>query len=456
MKLISVKVLLLTIFVNFTIFTYGLTKSSKVRNQDELVSVLTFGALGDGIVDDSEAFQNAILYCIQNRKTLFVPKTTASYNLNKTIRINLLRGDKIKIVSNKAIIRPNVKDVNTIYKLTSFNEHIFISIGKSINSIHQIEKSEDLGTEIDISGLIIDGINQKCSETITSYDNDIFVGAQLAAEKVNLNNCVFKNILGYGVRIHEVSNSAIKNCKFINVGGRGPTPFSNKVDLDAFGDAIYYAKVNDNGTMVVEDCEFFGKKNNNKRSRSALTFEFSSLPYNVNLTNLNIEGYAKCLHIEETAKTIFHLENVNMKDFNFGIANVLNDRSEIYLNNCEINIGLNDGNDNGDALAFLNYQSKAKIYVNNSILNFNGKINAYQSAVGLVKVENSTINGNNTNFFFADGNTIFSNCKFVNFGGPQMSFFSNNPQNKYQIERSKFKGNSSSSVRANNVKLEIK
>lgn len=451
------KLQLLLVFFSFSILSYGFNKSIPEKNDEDSVSLLYFGAVGNGNVDDSNAFQKAIIYCVQNNKVLYIPKTKKNYRLNKTIRIDLIKGQRIKIISNQAILKPNISDTSTAYKLTAFNEHVFISIGRKINSIHQFEKPEDnLETEISITGLIIDGGDQIAPEDILSYNDNIYIGAQFVAQKVSIDNCVFKNIFGYGLRIHEVSESKITQCKFINVGGRGLTPFVNKIDLDAFGDAIYHAKVNANANITIEDCKFFGKKHNNKRSRSALTFEFSSFPYTANLKNITIGGYAKCLHIEEIAKTTFYLDNVTMKDFNFGVANVLNSESLIYLNNCSINVGLSDGNDNGDALAFLNYQSNAKIYVDNSVLDFNGKVNAYQSAVGLVKVENSTINGNNTNFFFADGNTIFTRCKFIDFGGSEMSFFSNDPQKKYQIEQSKFIGNPFSSIKSNNVKLEIK
>ena len=454
----NIKLTLLVICLSFSSFCYSINNSIVIKKSgNESVSVLDFGAVGDGIADDSDAFQKAILYCINNNQVLYVPKTAKSYNLSKTIRVSLARGNKIKIISNQAIITPKITDIATIYKLTSFKEHVFISIGREFNSIKIFNNSQDnIGTEINISGLIIDGKNEKSIENVTSYDNDIYIGGQFVAEKVSLENCVFKNIFGYGVRIHEVSESKIKKCKFINVGGRGLTPFANKSDLDAFGDAIFHAKMNTNANVLIEDCLFDGKMNNNKRSRSALTFEFSLFPYKVNLRNLDIKGYAKCLHIEEIAATVFQLENVKMSDFNFGIVNTLNNASEVYLNNCVVNVGINDGNDFGDALAFLNYMSSAKIEVKNSLLNFKGRQAAYQSAVGLVKVENSTINGNNTNFFFADGNTVFLHCKFINFGGPGMSFFSNNPANLYQIKSSIFKGNSISTVKATNVGLEIK
>ena len=53
-----------------------------------------FGALGDGITDDTTAFQKAITFCIQGGTLLYVPRTQAStdsdgYILSDTLNINL-------------------------------------------------------------------------------------------------------------------------------------------------------------------------------------------------------------------------------------------------------------------------------------------------------------------------------------------------------------------------------
>ncbi|CAM2920757.1 glycosyl hydrolase family 28-related protein [Flavobacterium frigoris] len=455
MKIKFLSIILCSVLSFFSISNRNEVKNIKVGKNT--ISVMFFGAMGDGVTDDSDAFQKAIVYCVKNNKTLYVPRTSTNYRLNKTIRVSLSSHDKIKIISNQAVIMPEIINSSSAYKLTAFTENVFLSIGRKMNSIDSFENLEELNnTSIDISGLIFDGANVKHLERFLSYKQTIYIGAQLIAQSVKLKNCEFRNIQGYGLRIHEVSASKILNCKFINVGGRGDTAFVNGSDFDAFGDAIYHAKVNKNAVITIEDCVFIGKKQKNKRSRSALTFEFSLFPYNVNLKNLDIEGYAKCLHIEETAATLFKIVNVNMKDFNFGIANVLNDKTVMYLDNCVIKVAYNDGNDAGDALAFLNYNSTAKIYVNRSILDFNGRHNAYQSAVGLINVKNSVINGNNTNFFFADGSTSFFQCRFINFGGKQISFLSLNPNNSYIIEDSKFEGLLASDIKSDSVKLEIR
>jgi hypothetical protein len=238
----------------------------------------------------------------------------------------------------------------------------------------------------------------------------------------------------------------------MDVGGRGATPFVNKIDRDAFGDGVHYTLVKSSGVIAISNCVFNGKKIQNKRSRSAITFEYSTAPYKIMLSYDKISGFAAGVHIEETAPTQVFADNVEISDCNFDLVNVLNNDTQIYLNHSRLDIGMPDGNDNGDAQAFLNYRSKAKIYINNSYLNFNGRKQAYESAPGLIKVENSTINGNQTNPFFADGNTVFSDCTFIGFGGAGKSF-SGNENSSYKILNGKFKNGGQ--IHANGQKLKL-
>ncbi|MGN6394317.1 MAG: hypothetical protein ACTHMI_02070 [Mucilaginibacter sp.] len=421
------------------------------------ISVAQFGANGDGYTDDAAALIKAMEYCVLNNKHCYIPKTKAYYNIGSTIRIPLKPGQSLNIISNGAIIKPNSVPINSsAWNLTGFKEHIFLSIGNQLTSYKDVAMYKfSEGSAINISGLIFDGGSFLGPLAPTSLSTDIFIGLQALAEIVNVNNCVFKNIYGYGMTIYNVKNSAVNRCKFYDVGGRGATPFAQKIDRDAFGDGVHYSLVKPDGVIKVQNSIFQGKKSQGKRSRDAVTFEFSTLPYQIFLTNDDIAGFAKCLHIEETAPTTVHIDHVNMSDFNFGIANIVNDQTVIYLNNVRMDVGMIDGNDQGDALAFLSYRSKARIYVNKSYLNFNGKKQAYQSAIGLVKVENSTINGNNTNFFFADGSTDFDNCVFIGFGGAGKSFSSNTGKGVYRILNSKIDRSSTIHANGQNLKLSI-
>lgn len=427
----------------------------EVAHAETFVSVKTFGAKGDGHTDDAGAIEKTIVYCIKNNLICWIPKTTKSYQIGSTIRVSLEPGQIIRISSDGAVIKPLAPPINkSAYNLTHFREHVFLSIGKVVNSIQTTEFfNQSLNTSVKITGLVFDGSNLKTVFASSSPETDIFIGLQLLAENVSVDNCTFRNIYGYGMRVHNVKNSTITNCNFNDVGGRGATMFGQGVDLDGIGDGIYHAMVKKDGLITIKNCTFTGKKTQGKRSRSALTFEYSTQPYRINLTALDISGFAKCIHIEEKAATVVNIDNVSMSDFNAGIANVLNDQSVVYFNKVNISTGLPDGNENGDALAFLNYESKAKIYVRNSVLNFKGRPEAYQSAVGLVSVDSSTIDGNLTNFFFADGSTVFNKCTFVNFGGKGKSFASNR-NGKYELMNCIFKN--SPSIHAQGEKLLLK
>jgi hypothetical protein len=68
------------------------TVQAKLR---ESVSVKDFGAIGDGVADDTLAVQAAVTYCVQNRKALFVPAGTYIIRpaTNGTVYLNKLTAD---------------------------------------------------------------------------------------------------------------------------------------------------------------------------------------------------------------------------------------------------------------------------------------------------------------------------------------------------------------------------
>ena len=56
------------------------------RKFEELVSVRDFGAVGDNVTDDTQAFQDAINYCISTQKSLYI--TGGNYRITNTLQIN--------------------------------------------------------------------------------------------------------------------------------------------------------------------------------------------------------------------------------------------------------------------------------------------------------------------------------------------------------------------------------
>jgi len=72
------------------VYTPAGTGSVPTTVQDKLresVSVLDFGAVGDGVTDDTVAIQAAIDYCLANGRALFIP--TGKYRLTAQVNIDL-------------------------------------------------------------------------------------------------------------------------------------------------------------------------------------------------------------------------------------------------------------------------------------------------------------------------------------------------------------------------------
>ena len=66
------------------------TERTVDKRLEERVSVFDFGAKGDGVTNDTPAFQAAIDYCQDNNKVLYIPSYT--YFLNKTANLTIDQG----------------------------------------------------------------------------------------------------------------------------------------------------------------------------------------------------------------------------------------------------------------------------------------------------------------------------------------------------------------------------
>jgi len=108
-----------TLIPKFDLMNGGLTPAGAVNrpiNQklEETISVKDFGAIGDGTIDDSIAFQNAINYIGANNKTLYIPAGEYLVNtqieiVNASNPINIFGQGKDTIIKTTATINGVIK-----------------------------------------------------------------------------------------------------------------------------------------------------------------------------------------------------------------------------------------------------------------------------------------------------------------------------------------------------------
>jgi len=133
----------------------------------ETLSVKDFGAVGDGVTDDTAAISAAITAAMG--KTLFFPAGTYSINQTGTTQIAKTLTGKLTIYGDEATIRAN--------PATQVNQMIYLTCA---------------AFSVEISGLIFDA-NSK-SQSILRIDNN--TGTAGASNTiVKLNNCEFRNCL---------------------------------------------------------------------------------------------------------------------------------------------------------------------------------------------------------------------------------------------------------------------
>lgn len=426
----------------------------------DAVKVYSYGAKGDGQNDDSKALEDALNYCVKYGKTCYIPKSKTYYKVTRTIRVNITAGQKLEIVSDGAVVKAASLDnfkTATIWKISpTYDEKVLLSFGPAAANYTDMNTAfaKNAGTALRVTGLVIKGPSDPFPE-VPEKNQKTLVGLQTSCTQVSIMNCDFRDIYGYGIVSFGVQQYTNSNNTYKEVGGRGKTLYAFKEDFDSFGDAIYTALVRPGANIRISDCDLTGIQRFKRRSRVGITFEYSTAPYKVNIDRCKIRHYAKGMHYEEKARSTTTINNSYIEDVNFGIANIGNAGSDCTIKNSRISTGLSDGQEQGDAYAFITMYGDVNISVENSTLDFNGRQRAYQNFAGVKKVTRTTINANNTNPAIANSNTVFEACRFVNFGGNGPSFTSYAGGNRFFLRNCTFEGGGDVHAKGERLKLSI-
>ena len=241
------------------------------------VSPINYGAVGDGVADDTVAVEKAF------KRGFVVSPNGKSYVVTRTIDIDNFVTVKF---GNSTIV-----DRKT-WKLGSKEEQALLIFRNGC----------------DITGLNIVGLNGEY------WSNDIeTIDIQFAMDaygKCVLNNCKFADLWGYGVRIYNCATPSIDNCIFSNVGGK----YKLNNEHDSFGDGVYLGTVDEKQFVKITNCKIYGKYVGSTFSRCGVTLEYNDkVDRKLELVNCDIQNYNRCVHIEQCGRVDVHTVNSDFK-----------------------------------------------------------------------------------------------------------------------------------------------
>lgn len=240
----------------------GIKRSQKSKN-DESVSPYDFGAKGDGVTDDSAAFQEAAKH-----GRVRIPK--GNFLIESLVTLEGV----VSFVGAGGVIKPKKRSVV-----------FFCNVGCSFH-----------GDRLDIDGSLYGND--------WNADNGMYVfggtSSGEATESFSLTNSTLKNIYGAGVRVN-ANHIAIENNILTNVAGNNFTQDPSGA-YDNYGDGIH--------VMHCKSGYVRGNIVNNKQAlindshigRCGIVSEFNS--NNVTIENNYVAGYDRGIHIESAKYNI--------------------------------------------------------------------------------------------------------------------------------------------------------
>jgi len=299
------------------------TIDSKLK---DVVNARDFGAVGDGVTDDTAALKAAATAALAAGARLWIPKTNSFYSLSSgAVDVTLADGQGLVIESDGAELRQ-----------TGSTGAVVISVACSSAT------TAPLGTNtfLVVRNLIIDGrgVAEQWAETnIANLKTVMGIGTQ--TEYILIENCRFRKIYGYGVNSSGAYQSEVRNCAFSEVGGHW---YQNNT-YDAFGDGIYHSRVKANGNVLISHCNIIGYSSN--YSRIGCTFEYATGFYNATIEHCLIQKYDRAIHIEENSQCHLTINNCRVIDFRVGIfVFLLSTQAKISVSDSHLQYGSGDYN----------------------------------------------------------------------------------------------------------------
>lgn len=271
-----------------------------------------FGAVGDGMTDDTEAFNNMFAA----NAGFYVCGENKSYKIAGNVQCN---GDCVFNLNG-----------STLY----LTEHAFQ--GSAFLNF-QFNASTVIIYNGIVDGNGTDQWNTSIGDMVGCYAFNI------TASVVSVHNMAFQNIWGYALRILNAGNVSVSNSQFNNVGGH----YMTNNEYDMFGDSIYIGNASSAQTVNVKSCKLYGKHSGSSLSRAGITLEGGNQTVNLAVENTIIENYDRTLHAEgvgEVKASVISciINNTNVLAFWWKNGTSEGGSSKLLFENCSIYTTGND------------------------------------------------------------------------------------------------------------------
>jgi len=394
----------------------------------DMINVKDFGAVGNGVADDTAAIQAAMQYAATNGVPLALASGGTYLVTPNIIKPSIPENSKLVVLGNNALIKQRVTST-TLAQSLPLIEIVSTSVGSSTTAIH-------------VEALRFDG-----SVQTADWATDGSAGTSAlwcAAADVNLQDCVAENFfktLTFG--FFHCRNTTVANCRGRRIGGHNIALNGN----DSSGDALYFSQIREGAVLNITNCSFTGYPTTpslggyaHNLSRAGLVLEFTADTnpiYSVNVSNCYFNGYERTIHIEQASRGRLNMSNVVAENFYCFVYNYGSFES-VQIDNC-VSAPRVSGTTNGTAGFTAYYTDLAissalptftkvansihfpindtKLYGQFSNCDFVDVIQNPSSVVGEAAFDSCrfvNLNvGNSLNYyFFGDGYTNFNNCYF--------------------------------------------
>lgn len=316
-----------------------------------------FGAVGDGMTDDTEAFNKMFA----TNAGFYVCGKDRSYKIAGNVQCN---GDCVFNLNG-----------STLY----LSEHAF-------------QGSSYLNFQFNANNIIIcNGIVDGNGTNQWNVPIEDMVGCyafNITASIVSVHNMVFQNIWGYALRILNASNVTVSNSNFNDVGGH--YMINNQYDM--FGDSIYVGGASSAQTVNIKSCKLYGKNSGSSLSRCGITLENGNKTVSLVVENTIIDSYDRTLHAEDVGEVEASfisciIINTNVLAYWWNNGKSEGGTSKVLFENCSIYTTGNDYNGTRGIRGF------KLITFSNCIINYAGCLiySASLSQYDLVNLSNCSL-----------------------------------------------------------------